>query len=140
MTDLATFLLARIAEDESAARAAILRTYGQTGRWVTFDDKEHLSTTTVFAWNRDERLGQACETEMSWIGRAARDHIARHDPARVLAECEAKRRIVDAAQRAAQSDRQSEHLRGIREADNYTLWCLSLPYADHTDYREEWRP
>ena len=129
MTDLATFLLARIAEDESAARAAILRTYGQTGRWVTFDDKEHLSTTTVFAWNRDERLGQACETEMSWIGRAARDHIARHDPARVLAECEAKRRIVG-------------HFVNEWEPDpiNDVLRFLTLPYADHPDYRGEWRP
>ena len=126
MTDLAEWLLARIAEDEDVARAAILPQYGQNGEWLTFDDKEHLSRTTVFARNWDDKLGQACETEMSWIGRGARDHIARWDPARVLAECEAKRRLI-----------------ALGEKDSYwddVLRILALPYADHPDYREEWRP
>jgi hypothetical protein len=44
-------------------------------------------------------------------------------PARVLAECEAKRRIV-------------EQVNGME----YVLRLLALPYADHEDYRPEWRP
>ncbi len=69
------------------------------------------------------------------------DHYLRHRPGRVLADCDAKRRIV-------------EHLQGI--ADNagdppgtepenlamvtHVLALLALPYAGHADYREEWRP
>lgn len=55
------------------------------------------------------------------------DHIARHDPARVLAECEAKRRIVEWA-----SDGEGEfHWSTV-------LAPLAAVYADHPDYREEW--
>lgn len=42
-------------------------------------------------------------------------------------EWEAKRRIVEAA------DYEGVTL-------DYTLSCLAIPYADHPDYREEWRP
>ena len=58
-------------------------------------------------------------------------HIARHDPARVLAECAAKRRIV--------------------ELQNGFPWCqndnfddvfelMALPYADRPGYRPAWKP
>ena len=64
-------------------------------------------------------------------------HIARHDPARVLAEVDAKRRIIEACERIQA---------GIR--DDYTadffadavLEHLALPYADHPEYDESWRP
>ena len=41
------------------------------------------------------------------------------------AECEAKRRIVENAQ---------------DPGDDLFVAILALPYADHPDYREEWRP
>jgi hypothetical protein len=74
-------------------------------------------------------------------------HIARWDPARVLAECEAKRRIVEAADEATGLDMtvDSERLVGPRDlvADPYLgdvmLRLLAMPYADHPDYAEEWR-
>jgi hypothetical protein len=55
-------------------------------------------------------------------------------PERVLAECEAKRRIV-----------QGVGVYGGRGSDEamyheVVLSFLALPYADHPDYREEWRP
>ena len=49
-------------------------------------------------------------------------HIARWDPARVVAECESKRRILER-----------------HEQDEEILRVLALPYADHRDYRDEWR-
>jgi hypothetical protein len=53
-------------------------------------------------------------------------------PARVLAECEAKRRIVE----------RWRYL--IRHGDTGLLeWVakvLALPYADHPDYPDEWKP
>jgi hypothetical protein len=99
---LTEFLLARIAEDEAIALAA------------TFTDGG-----TVYTDN-DER------------GPARLRHITRHDPARVLAECAAKRNIVRKFDCAAftESSRPQEFL----------LRALAAVYADHPDYREEWRP
>lgn len=50
-------------------------------------------------------------------------------PERLLAECDAKRRIV-------------AHYEGGQQLDSGTYACkfLALPYAEHPDYREEWRP
>lgn len=63
-------------------------------------------------------------------------------PGRVLAECEAKRRIVA---RATEEDRllledwDEEREGGVVVARDM-LYALAVPYADHPDYREEWRP
>ncbi|WP_406365238.1 DUF6221 family protein [Streptomyces sp. NBC_00645] len=71
---------------------------------------------------------------------SVRQYIAEHDPARVLREIDAKRRIL------------AEHaLNGwvCDTCDNGevdqtfpcpTLRLLALPYADRPGYREEWRP
>lgn len=78
------------------------------------------------------------------------DHVAHHDPARVLAECAAKRRLVLACRDA----RPDLHLLGARPqgldfplppTDQHqlaalTLALLALPYAAHPDYRPAWRP
>ena len=56
-------------------------------------------------------------------------------PGRVLAEVEAKRRIIE----RDWSDLDDGWYDGwYVQAD--TLKLLALPYADHLDYREEWRP
>ena len=53
----------------------------------------------------------------------------------VLAEIEAKRRILDL------SDRDDNWRYGMHsEAINLVLRLLALPYADHPDYDESWRP
>jgi hypothetical protein len=53
---------------------------------------------------------------------------------RVLAECAAKRAIVEYAQ-------ECDRMLGAEPviADHF-LRILAVPYADHPDYREEWRP
>jgi hypothetical protein len=74
--------------------------------------------------------------------RATTEHIARCNPARVLAEIEAKRRIVGLMASmldAAEGDFEVDHYGGLSAAED-TLELLALPYADHPDYREEWRP
>jgi len=68
------------------------------------------------------------------------------DPVRVLAECEAKRRIVEAyidtlamipTHVLGDGD---EHPTVIAEEyEAHILPALALPYADHPDYRDEWR-
>jgi hypothetical protein len=70
-----------------------------------------------------------------WLGDRL-EHIARHDPARVLAEVAAKRQIVE-----LHFLRSSGRL--CNEDDDLwpceTLRLLARPYVDHPDYRHEWR-
>jgi hypothetical protein len=100
--EIAEFLLARIAEDEAVARAA----RGAVDALPVGEGYSEVKLPEVF------------------------DHVARWDPARVLAECEAKRRIVGIHQEPAEWQLVSD----------MTLRVLALPYADRNDYRPEWRP
>jgi hypothetical protein len=137
MTDhLVEFLRARVDEDDSAA----LGGKGDTpGRWEEKSDP----ATDIVLYDKSGKLT---------IGQHR--HIARHDPARVLREVEAKRRIIE---------RERWHPHGGLECgghpgsylphgdygpgycgrmdeENPTLRDLAIIYADHPDYREEWRP
>jgi hypothetical protein len=67
------------------------------------------------------------------------EHIALHDPARVLREVEAKRRIVvsfAAGMADTPLQRGTERYAIVR----MVLRLLALPYSDRLGYREEWRP
>ncbi|WP_448628496.1 DUF6221 family protein [Geodermatophilus sp. URMC 64] len=79
------------------------------------------------------------------------EHAAHHDPARTIAECAARRRLVMACRDIGPD----LHFLGARPhglADFFltpsdqhqlaalTLALLALPYAEHHDYRPEWRP
>ncbi|MGZ4625183.1 MAG: DUF6221 family protein [Kineosporiaceae bacterium] len=79
------------------------------------------------------------------------EHVAHFAPARILAECSAKRRLVLACRDA----RPDLHFLGRRTGGQaafplvpqdehqlaaVTLALLALPYAGHHDYRPEWRP
>jgi hypothetical protein len=66
-----------------------------------------------------------------WMG-----HAATWGRDRALAECEAKRRIVEEYREACSAGWAQELSGGL----NVALRCLALPYAAHPDYREEWRP
>ncbi len=57
---------------------------------------------------------------------------------RLAAECEAKRQIVELCGSAAERTRGEASVAGYL-ADN-VLARLALPYADHPDYDESWRP
>lgn len=60
-------------------------------------------------------------------------------PARVLAECEAKREIVEHRQRIDRNASDTEWHSGYSDGNYDALRALALPYADHEDYRKEWR-
>ena len=125
-----------MAEDEAAARAGhFLDMYAPDGRWMLWD----------------------CEGATSLgVHPATSAHIARHDPARVLAECEAKRRIVEIhpdehgtcfacsdGDDGGCSDPEccgSGPIPMFKDWPCPTLRWLALPYADHEQYRDEWRP
>ena len=122
MTTLTEFLLARIAEDEAVARAAV----DEDGRWHV-DQSHPLYEAEVRGdiYIYDEG-GHTAE-------QAAR--IARHDPARVLAECAAKRAIIE---QAASYSPELEHGDNGEWAFDVTLRSLAAVYADHPDYQPEW--
>jgi hypothetical protein len=79
---------------------------------------------------------------------AERDHIARHDPTHVLAEVDAKRRILaEVEQMQALEDQvDGEWGSGSWSYDAtdrpsaQILRALALPYADRPGYRDGWRP
>jgi len=124
------FLEARIGEDEAAANAATgsVWTYGpyepyepsDEGGVVCDDDDKYVAQTQY----DDQPL-----TTLNSDGNGV--HIARWDPARVLAEVEAKRRIVDWC-------RHVEVFPANRVADG-VLRLLALPYAEHPDFDPAWR-
>jgi len=71
------------------------------------------------------------------------EHIARHDPARTLAEVAARRQIVDDYEKGAWILGQRHRTPELDAAQNVresVLRLLALPYATHPAYQEEWRP
>ncbi|QGZ53356.1 hypothetical protein GPZ77_34565 (plasmid) [Streptomyces sp. QHH-9511] len=127
---LVQFLNDRLDEDERAARRAgdSFRQIGETGVIVATEG------------DRAEECASA-----NWTGIA--DHIVRHDPTRVLAEVDAKREVANAYERAVAEFQNSgpamvsyDRLTGSVSSLRTALEFLALPYADHPDYREEWRP
>jgi hypothetical protein len=124
---LTEFLLARIAEDEAVASAASI------GRHWTWDGPDLLSDH-IGAFRLPECIIDT-EGANPPDPEGAGVHIARWDPARVLAECEAKRRIV-----AEMANYWVEGASRTGDLPEVVLTALALPYADHPDYRDAWRP
>jgi hypothetical protein len=74
-------------------------------------------------------------------------HIARHDPARVLADVAAKRAIIaDCTEmlkmcqvdRGGNLGRPGEHMMG--DFGRWILQKIAAPYADHPDFDPAWQP
>lgn len=113
---LAEFLLARIAEDEAVAQ--VEKAARDKRRQEMLDAAAH-GVSGMFTVNPFSEPG------------------APGDPARVLAECEARRRIVEELH---------DHEDGFRWSTvesnraKTILEYLTLSYADHPDYRQEWKP
>ncbi|MEV0616166.1 DUF6221 family protein [Nonomuraea sp. NPDC050404] len=119
MDDLAAFLRARLDEDEQLAREAGNR------HWLVQDN-----TIELYPEHEDDGY-------MRWPTRADARHAANWEPARVLREVEAKRRIVERCER----DLQTYIGTGVHVATSYlVLRMLALPHAEHPDYLEAWKP
>lgn len=131
------FLTARLDEDEAVAR---------TAAWM---DSPYLNTEPCSEWSYAgdghevepgvthdyEGLSPAVDVEVG-------PHIARHDPARVLADVAAKRAIVGLHDQALADEVEHGDASGLG-ADlmhQDVIRLLALPYAGHEDYDEGWRP
>ena len=129
MDDLVQFLQARLDEDAAVAAS------GES--WTAFEEtlfEESLSGGTRRV-DVDHSIERVVACTRSW--RAL--HIARHDPARVLREIDAKRRLL------YQFEHRGNSVRAAVVPSSGGVWddmlrLLALPYADDDDYRPEWRP
>lgn len=63
------------------------------------------------------------------------EHIARHDPTRVLAEADSKLAVLDELDRAVHGQP-----RPFIDALLYAVRQMGVVYANHPDYKENWRP
>ncbi|MFI2650191.1 DUF6221 family protein [Micromonospora fulviviridis] len=122
MDDLVTWLRQQLDEDERVARAA------DSSRWLP-EDKG-----ITFEYTADDFHEGEAQARLAADTRANQEHIARHDPERVLAEVEAKRRILDECEwRIVDFD-------PGHGCAQQVLAFLALPFADRPGYRAEWRP
>ncbi|GAA1431763.1 hypothetical protein GCM10009601_51410 [Streptomyces thermospinosisporus] len=123
MGDLVVWLRAQLDDDERIARAT---------EWCA-------GTQTFNGWNAaqvdevDWEIRSRNAVIGSGLGEEFARHIAEHDPARVLREIDAKRRLIGRINTHAT-------VMGWDEIHGDLLRSLALPYADRPGYREEWRP
>ena len=123
---LTEFLLARIAEDEAVAKEhPDLRLY--------VDDDGRVEPP-IDTW--DDGTDRLPNRHTAWV--------LLYDSARVLAECEAKRRIVGLYSYVRMSDPDYPPvvpLGGDGPETYYeAIQLLAAVYVDHPDYRQEWKP
>lgn len=131
MDDLVTWLRAQLDEDERVALVV-----PENARVWTLDGG------TIHAGHPTDEVVDWVHYDGAW------EHIARHDPARVLAEVDAKRRILD-------EHAPEKHPTGMRcsvcaegpyydatwyDAPCPTVRLIALPYAGRPGYRDEWKP
>ncbi|MFC8491795.1 DUF6221 family protein [Streptomyces sp. NPDC057235] len=123
-SDILAFLRARFDEDFTDARAA------KPGPW-------HADGGSVYATHPTDEVVTYTESA---------DHIARHHPKRVLAEVEAKRKLLELHREIEDPEAMQDFCYTCDVTGEYpeypctTLRLLALPYASHPDYRDTWRP
>ncbi|MGA6873084.1 DUF6221 family protein [Streptomyces pratensis] len=142
MDDLVQFLRARLDEDAETALSAAL---GRSKYAAWRADETDVYTQEVILSGHAHRVADTGPTYPGaddYEEDAARaTHIARHDPARVLREVEAKRALLSryeamTADVLVVTGREAI----LSEYRRIILPGLALPYADHPDYQETWKP
>jgi hypothetical protein len=139
--DLAAFLAARLDEDEAAAKAA-----KAPSPWKA---AEHEADN----WIVTDAAGEPLIYDEGTPSLEEAAHIARHDPARVLREVEAKRTILaehDPCYPTYYPTPSGQPTCGVCHSGGFdwdperwpcaTVRALAVVYGDHPDYRPEWKP
>lgn len=134
------FLLARIDEDEEAARDAagwdLSGSVRAEGQWCREGVNSVIDSSQRLVVYGDGPAPEDMQAE----------HIIRHDPARVLRECAAKRALIDHASDATGLDMSVDMDRAVgrrdQDVDPYLgdamLRTIAAVYSDHPDYQQEW--
>lgn len=151
--DLVEFLRARLDEDEAKARAALSTQVNLSAGPVNSGTglPSRLEVEVVDRWHAPpvsdvigeyeasiRMPGGAIRVTSEGTGISARDcaeHIARHDPARVLAEVDAKRQVIAWYEASVRSLGE-----GLSASNRHAVQVFAGVYADHPDYDEAWRP
>lgn len=120
MDDMVTFLRARLDEDEAVAKTAA-EVAGPV--WVPVEEE----FGTFHPMGLEEKVSR-----WAYDSEEKATHIARHDPARVLRDVESKRQIME----LMEGDLRDEYPWSAGQVLAY----LALPYSDHPDYRQDWKP
>lgn len=135
MDDLVTWLRAQLDDDEQVARdapgpawAAAIEREGSPGNWRGI--KAELVTLPPTKLDDSLSVGAELLRGTSW---RVTQHATRWDPARVLAEIAAKRRILDLC-----TPELDEGTSGAR-ISRLTIHTLAQPYADLPEFLPEWR-
>lgn len=154
MDDLLEFLATRLDEDEQIANAVEDNSAPWNGVWRA-DGNEALRTYNGHVLTYVREHGRSFKPGLV-------NHWVRHDPAHVLAEVGAKRRILafyvatkkinDDSGAAIETAATANEVPSKDVLRNWSqtrteltvlegpIRCLALPYADHPDYRTEWAP
>lgn len=119
-SDLIAFIAARLDEDERAALAA--------SPWPWSLNEEHDTVLAVDG----EVVAEAFALSSNQLRKTA-EHIARHDPARVLREVKAKRATIESHRWHGPDGCEENQFCPL-------LTAMAAAYADHADYRAEWAP
>jgi hypothetical protein len=122
VTDLIAFITARLDEDERVARDAT------PGPWTDFSSRSYGVEQAA------EGRRVVAERVHDYDDAA---HIARHDPARVLRDVAAKRRLLKECAWTANCGKPDSAVVGLAVI---VMRQLAAPYSGHPRYREEWRP
>ena len=148
---LAAFLKARLGEDEAGAKLAAR----EGGTWTQGDPGQGSCAITSLGGTVVYDEGSPDEYQAA--------HIARHDPARVLREVEAKRvrlalyldakdTLATALRKAPPEDDPATAHSYVRERINVnqasgrfaalemSVRLDAMVFSDHPDYRAEWKP
>jgi hypothetical protein len=141
VSDLVEFLRAALDEDEQVARVAAhggrwrYETGDSVGAWTLYDEHWNIASMTTYdteSYNYAERMPvfrPPTYIDPDAIG----GHIARHDPARVLADVAAKRAILE-----LHADG-TEPVPGLGISHNgRVVRLLAQPFAGRPGWREEW--
>lgn len=144
---LTEFLEQRLAEDEAVARSAGWHGGTDYSEWeYAAQPWGAMRVQTVSTHGNpgyEDHVGITHDSEglSDSVDEHAGAHIARHDPARVLAQCAALRRIVEMYEHLGSPQTLGDRMAfpSAREAVGATLRALATVHADHPDFDPAWR-
>lgn len=128
MSTIEKFIAARLDEDEEGARAAGSAPWTADGLGVHVDPRAVAANKHAF---RAEYIASVGHDRYA-------QHIARHDPARVLRQCAALRSVLDTYRLFNETrDYPAEAWIAMRDG---ALRPIAAIWSDHRDYDPSWAP
>jgi len=140
------FLEARISEDEKQAAALLKDLEGEVAESYAgaVDERGPFTPQRLLS----AKMWAQFAGQSKWRNFAEGQHIAYlADPARVLAECAAKRAIIKSYQSCVYAEAATDITKefgvkltvsGMVKGLELAIKSLATTYRDHADYREEW--